>query len=650
MQKAPQVGDETLTSLFITGLQDPFKQELLTRRPVSLNEAFALAQQLAASRNLSTTTTATPKIYWETRDNRPARQIPALTTAPPRNPHPRNVGNALGWAFDEDDILTDELAHQHVESEQLDDDGENMVITGDVSSIHVISPKIKPRAIRLKGRINDNEVSILIDGGSTHNFIQPAVAERLSLCVHPIIPFRVFVGNGESLRCSHACLRTPITMQGYSFEIDLFILQVKGPDVILGVQWLQELGDVTKNYQHLTMKFDLGDRPIFLQGEGASPKQISYNNLFSLIGQEPECDMFELVSVPLETDADVPPTESQQPAIDPALAEVLKSFNMHGGPFDTPIHASEERVVQVDGLPQSQWLVHWSEDLANPTWEPKLELLQHFPNLSLVDKALPMWGGVDRDLPAISTEPAKEKQPDDQASVQEDRSVIERGRKKTREVGTRMDRPRRKKSIGEDFKITISASEALSYFSNPKRFCWFMLPKLKQEIRNLHNVVGNAVVEGRHIMVGNGSSQLIQAALYALAKPLDPQAPSTANGMFIHDLAYYCPQYTAITKPDDHEIMLFTASKCTRQASSRIEWAIVKDSNVAKQMVKFLEISTIGVSKEVQLRAISILEIISTSTNFFDVRLDEGPRGQKPSRGDEEGQYSSARRQDFRVP
>ena len=49
-------------------------------------------------------------------------------------------------------------------------------------------------------------------------------------------------------------------------------------------------------------------------------------------------------------------------------------------------------------------------------------------------------------------------------------------------------------------------------------------------------------------------------------------------------------------------------------------WAIVKDSHVAKLMVKFLEISTIGVSKEAQLRAISILEMISTNscpTNFF---------------------------------
>ncbi|XP_047961973.1 tryptophan aminotransferase-related protein 2-like [Salvia hispanica] len=185
------------------------------------------------------------------------------------------------------------------------------------------------------------------------------------------------------------------------------------------------------------------------------------------------------------------------------------------------------------------------------------------------------------------------------------------------------------KSISDDFKITVSASQCLSYFTNSKSFCWFMLPKLGQEIKNLHNYVGNAVVEGRHIVVGNGSSQLIQAALYALAEPLDPPshinvvsaAPfyscypqiadyvrsglfkwggdahayvdhdeqpyiemvtspnnpdgelrgsvvNKANGMLVHDLAYYWPQYTAITKPADHDIMLFTALKCTGHAGS----------------------------------------------------------------------------------
>ncbi|KAL0421413.1 UNVERIFIED_CONTAM: Tryptophan aminotransferase-related protein 2 [Sesamum latifolium] len=86
-----------------------------------------------------------------------------------------------------------------------------------------------------------------------------------------------------------------------------------------------------------------------------------------------------------------------------------------------------------------------------------------------------------------------------------------------------------------------------------------------------------------------------------------------ANGMLIHDLAYYWPQYTAITSPADHDIILFTVSKCTGHAGSRIGWALVRDENIARKMVKFIEINTIGVSKEAQLRAANILETISLS-------------------------------------
>lgn len=45
------------------------------------------------------------------------------------------------------------------------------------------------------------------------------------------------------------------------------------------------------------------------------------------------------------------------------------------------------------------------------------------------------------------------------------------------------------------------------------------------------------------------------------------------KGMLIHDLAYYWPHYTAITSPLHHDIMLFTLSKCTGHAGSRIGYS-----------------------------------------------------------------------------
>jgi L-tryptophan--pyruvate aminotransferase len=42
------------------------------------------------------------------------------------------------------------------------------------------------------------------------------------------------------------------------------------------------------------------------------------------------------------------------------------------------------------------------------------------------------------------------------------------------------------------------------------------------------------------------------------------------SGKVIHDLAYYWPQYTPITNMLAHDIMLFTVSKCTGHAGTRI--------------------------------------------------------------------------------
>uniref|UniRef100_A0A0A9DG64 Alliinase C-terminal domain-containing protein n=1 Tax=Arundo donax TaxID=35708 RepID=A0A0A9DG64_ARUDO len=57
--------------------------------------------------------------------------------------------------------------------------------------------------------------------------------------------------------------------------------------------------------------------------------------------------------------------------------------------------------------------------------------------------------------------------------------------------------------------------------------------------------------------------------------------------------------------------MLFTVSKITGHAGTRLGWALVKDRDVARKMVYFVDRSTIGVSKDSQLRATKILGVVS---------------------------------------
>ncbi|EEF51949.1 tryptophan aminotransferase-related protein 2 isoform X2 [Ricinus communis] len=225
--------------------------------------------------------------------------------------------------------------------------------------------------------------------------------------------------------------------------------------------------------------------------------------------------------------------------------------------------------------------------------------------------------------------------------------------------------------MGDKATIVIPGWQFMSYFSDIGNICWFLEPEFARQIVRLHKVVGNAVTAERYIVVGTGSTQLYQAVLYALA-PQDADEPisvvtaapyyssyptitdclksglykwagdarsfekkgpfielvtspnnpdgyarqsvlNRSEGILVHDLAYYWPQYTPISSPADHDIMLFTVSKSTGHAGMRIGWALVKDREVAQKMIKYIELNSIGVSKDSQLRAAKILKVVSDS-------------------------------------
>ena len=111
------------------------------------------------------------------------------------------------------------------------------VITGDISSLNALAGQINPRSLCLIGEVGSHSFQVLIDSGSTHNFIKPTVAERMGLPIQPTAPFRVYIGNGDFLLCKYFCPQVALTLQRTVFTLDIFVLLIKGPDVVLGIQW-----------------------------------------------------------------------------------------------------------------------------------------------------------------------------------------------------------------------------------------------------------------------------------------------------------------------------------------------------------------------------------------------------------------------------
>ena len=71
-----------------------------------------------------------------------------------------------------------------------------------------------------------------------------------------------------------------------------------------------------------------------------------------------------------------------------------------------------------------------------------------------------------------------------------------------------------------------------------KNLCWFLEPEFADEVRKMHRLVGNAIAEDCHIVVGTGSVQLVQAAVYALSPPDAPPEPMNV----VPVAPYYTPR------------------------------------------------------------------------------------------------------------
>jgi predicted aspartyl protease len=66
-------------------------------------------------------------------------------------------------------------------------------------SLAAITGIAQPQTLKLKGQIKKQNVTILVDTGSTHNFIDVNVAKNLNLFVYPTVDIRVMVADDKNL-------------------------------------------------------------------------------------------------------------------------------------------------------------------------------------------------------------------------------------------------------------------------------------------------------------------------------------------------------------------------------------------------------------------------------------------------------------------
>nr|XP_043620521.1 uncharacterized protein LOC122592345 [Erigeron canadensis] len=294
--------EEYSVSIFVEGLKPEIKCYLKMFKPKTLRDAYSLAkiqdqankmlgkQQVnnyaSSSRNMSTTPRSSslsnagkPPILAT-----PVNAIPSIAIVPKKvNNKFFEVKRAKGECF----WCNEKFVQGHNKAckgkkqlflveveEELDEELEEINLLNTAVRVQG-EPQISLNAImgipsystmQIVGTIGTRNLHILVDGGSTHNFMSKILAEKVKCILQDIPNVNVTMANGNRMDCVKMCKGFQWIMQGNWYTADMLVIELNNYDIVLGVQWLETLNDIIWNFKHLTMKFHVGDQEFQLKG------------------------------------------------------------------------------------------------------------------------------------------------------------------------------------------------------------------------------------------------------------------------------------------------------------------------------------------------------------------------------------------------
>jgi len=178
--------------------------------------------------------------------------------------------------------------------------------------------------IRFTGFIQGHKIQILIDGGSSDNFIQPRVAKFLHLPIYQTPQLKVLVGNGEQLECQGKVQNIPVQIQGHSLYILAYVLPIAAAELVLESQWLATLDTHLVNYKECFLTFYINGELITLHGETSNLPSLaqfhqltrlqardSIAKLYGIQIQTPEVSAYHLLELPTSMEPELTMTIHQ---------------------------------------------------------------------------------------------------------------------------------------------------------------------------------------------------------------------------------------------------------------------------------------------------------------------------------------------------
>jgi hypothetical protein len=303
--------DAFFRECFISGLKEEIRAHVLMARPTTWVEDTKKAkeaQQIVSSQNrkpsfiprpkpVNPNTPSTPlKIQKLTRAEMAERQLKGLC-------YNCDDKYFLGHKCKEQKLfmaISEDILEEDVDTPLVPESPEitdinppsNPPEVEPIISLNALTNFSTPQTLKLIGYIKHQKVIILVDSGSTHNFIHRHIAQETHCYIHAVNNFQIMIANGGSMKCGRCYENVRLQIDDYHLKSHMFSIDMGGCDIVLGADWLRTLGPILMDFQNLTMQFDQGGHQHKFQGiTVGSPEVISSHRMEKLLkkGHSSDC-------------------------------------------------------------------------------------------------------------------------------------------------------------------------------------------------------------------------------------------------------------------------------------------------------------------------------------------------------------------------
>jgi hypothetical protein len=138
--------------------------------------------------------------------------------------------------------ISEEISEENEETPSMFESPESIDITPPsdppevepVISLNALTGFFAPQTLKLIVYIKHRKVIILVDSGSTHNFIHRHIAQETHFYIHAINNFQIMISSGGSMKCGGRCENVCLQIGDYHLKYHMFAIDMGGCDMVLG--------------------------------------------------------------------------------------------------------------------------------------------------------------------------------------------------------------------------------------------------------------------------------------------------------------------------------------------------------------------------------------------------------------------------------